>query len=396
MKSTMDPFSSTQQKESQKSKTRLFVSLSVTDTMRSSGLSRQSTREIIRVSIGSLLSLGLLFIVIYTIILAYIDKKLGLTSDVDRSNYHKKVKFIGKQMDPYNNDFVFRYEIKNRKVMWNASVLFVDEDLPVCMSDSVFRIVIISSPNNRLQRQEIRNNWCKPENFQKSTNSWQCVFLVGDSGSEDLNLMLKEEKHSHNDILIGSFTDSYRNLTLKVIHGLNWVVNHCPSLYVIKTDDDCFVNAGVIYDFLVKHNKISSGLYAGSFVSGRNNLQVIRGNGKWAVSYEDYSKSHYPSYASGIGYILSIDSAKRFLQEVHYIKPISNEDAYTGIVMSSLGVKPTSSSRFLLSPSGLTPCNFLFVMITHDVEAQKQRELMRTVYKSKRLCKHKDSLNTWS
>jgi len=40
---------------------------------------------------------------------------------------------------------------------------------------------------------------------------------------------LNVESGRYGDIVQGNFVDSYRNLTLKSLTDLDWVVDHCPA-----------------------------------------------------------------------------------------------------------------------------------------------------------------------
>ncbi|NXY85343.1 B3GT2 galactosyltransferase, partial [Alcedo cyanopectus] len=58
-----------------------------------------------------------------------------------------------------------------------------------------------------------------------------------------LRLALEEESGAHHDILQQDFLDTYNNLTLKTLMGLEWVAKHCPGAsYVLKADSDVFLN----------------------------------------------------------------------------------------------------------------------------------------------------------
>ena len=50
------------------------------------------------------------------------------------------------------------------------------------------------------------------------------------------------------------FQDTYRNLTLKTVMGLKWSAIFCPQAkFVMKTDDDIFVNLPFLHDAIAKN-----------------------------------------------------------------------------------------------------------------------------------------------
>lgn len=62
-----------------------------------------------------------------------------------------------------------------------------------------------------------------------------------------LQVSLESENDRYHDILQGSFKDTYRNMTYKHIMALKWVLYYCPEVrYVLKSDDDTFVNTPVL------------------------------------------------------------------------------------------------------------------------------------------------------
>jgi hypothetical protein len=45
------------------------------------------------------------------------------------------------------------------------------------------------------------------------------------------------------------FQDTYHNLTLKTVMGLKWTSIFCPQVkFVLKTDDDIYVNVALVHD----------------------------------------------------------------------------------------------------------------------------------------------------
>ena len=278
---------------------------------------------------------------------------------------------------------------------WSSSDFYSNELLPRCRTSVLFRVLIASSLENSERRANIRQTWCNPQSFGKPKNAWNCIFLVGQIKTKKSSSLVHQEQKKYSDLLVGNYFDSYRNLTFKVIHGFNWSANHCPSLYVVKTDDDCFVNTGAMYNFLMHHNTKTSNLYAGRIVTKPNKLEVVRTKEKWSVSYKDYPDKYYPPYASGIGYILSADVVDRLAGISDHIKPFANEDAFVGVVMSKLNVMYTSTNRFSMTSFGLTVCNFLYVFLIHSVTPQIQHELMAMALAAPKNCSHMKPITTW-
>jgi hypothetical protein len=77
---------------------------------------------------------------------------------------------------------------------------------------------------------------------------------------------LEDESNLYQDMVIGPFLDSYRNLTYKHVMALKWVHYHCPEArYVLKSDDDVFVHTPALQRLIAngtfhKENAITCGL----------------------------------------------------------------------------------------------------------------------------------------
>ena len=70
------------------------------------------------------------------------------------------------------------------------------------------------------------------------------------------NPQVVQEQRQFGDILQEDFVDSYMNLTLKSVMGLKWASRRCPSArFLMKTDDDMFVNVPKLLDYLTKAQK---------------------------------------------------------------------------------------------------------------------------------------------
>jgi hypothetical protein len=105
-----------------------------------------------------------------------------------------------------------------------------------CPADEESPLVAIvhSAPTNFRHRDAIRDTWASAD--------VRAIFMVGQAPAQ-VQRRLEEESHRHGDMVLGSFWDSYRNLTYKHAMALKWVNYHCPGArYVLKTDDDVFIH----------------------------------------------------------------------------------------------------------------------------------------------------------
>uniref|UniRef100_H3B1P1 Hexosyltransferase n=2 Tax=Latimeria chalumnae TaxID=7897 RepID=H3B1P1_LATCH len=244
-------------------------------------------------------------------------------------------------------------------------------ELPDCKMGLVLVILVTSAPWNAHQRSVIRDTWASPWGTTKYP--WQVAFLIGRASDGRVPQEVLEEKESFEDIVLGNYVDTYRNLTLKVMHGLKWAAEHCRPQYILKTDDDCFVNTDRLPQFLVEHNTIRSGLYVGSLFAPNQRHVIREPLSKWYVSEEDFRPDFYPPYASGVGYILSLDTAQAMLQVAELVRPIPVEDAYVGILAEAAGIVVKSSGRFAKHNMNWRVCNYRYLMVIHHLDAGELR-----------------------
>jgi len=173
------------------------------------------------------------------------------------------------------------------------------------------------------------------------------VFLVGQSNSSVLNSLLRQEAQVYKDIVIGDFLDTYRNLSLKTLLGLKWSLQHCQPKYILKTDEDCFVNVLSLVQWLQEYHVTNSSraLYAGNV---QKEMEVVRDKShRYYVSSMDFNKRIYPPYASGGGYVFSASLLPELLAASQKVPVIPVEDACFGLYMQQIGVKPIHNTRIL-------------------------------------------------
>lgn len=106
----------------------------------------------------------------------------------------------------------------------------------------------------------------------------------------------------------GNFHDAYRNMTYKHVMALKYAAYHCPrARYVLKTDDDVFVNMPTVMAFLsvdlsaygARHLLLCQPTY------GSKVKRSYRS--KWRVSWWEFPHSTYPTYCPGWAVLYSPD-----------------------------------------------------------------------------------------
>ena len=87
------------------------------------------------------------------------------------------------------------------------------------------------------------------------------VFLLGNTATPDhgLEQEIREEEARHGDVVREDFLDTYQNLTLKTLAGVKWAGQFCGKAeFVMKTDDDMYVNLDIMTEYLKREHTTSS------------------------------------------------------------------------------------------------------------------------------------------
>lgn len=290
---------------------------------------------------------------------------------------------------PHNIDTLF-----HPNPVWSLTDLGNDFHTQLECDNFLAVIIVASAPLNFESRKVIRSTWGHlwSDKFNRKVKT---VFSIGRTANDSLNEFITKESLSYKDVLQGDYLDSYRNLTLKVLHGMQWAVS-CKPLFILKTDDDCFVNVPVLINLLanvtVQGNAKST--YVGK--TAKYTTVVRNRSDKWFLSKEAYPLDEYVPYLSGMGYILHYNVAKQILNASTYIKLLPNEDAFIGIVAYHLGIEPVHSNRIVMYSPLFSHCNYLYILVIHGVSVEEQKECFEKCMNAERVCPTSHIIYEWS
>lgn len=200
-------------------------------------------------------------------------------------------------------------------------------------------IIVKSAVGHFALRKVLRNTWI-PKAKEKHI---PVVFALG--YNKDLQPLVLEENYQHNDIVQENFIDNYLNNTYKTIMAFNWVVQHCSHFkYVYFDDDDMFLHI----DNLLKYAKILE-LEEPKFFSGSlsdRGKPVRDPDSKWYISWEEYPFDYWPPYVGGSSMIAHMDIIQAMQKTFPYIRALSFDDVYLGIVLNKLAISPHNNTHF--------------------------------------------------
>ena len=165
-------------------------------------------------------------------------------------------------------------------------------------------VLVLSSIQNRIQRDTIRETWAQ------ATDDVKILFVI----SKDEFLIA--EKLVNDDILVVDAEEGYRLLTRKLIASFSSVCN-IDFDYLLKCDDDSFVNIPLIVNELEHMPK--KRFYWGYFDGNAN----VKKRGKFK-EIEWVLCDRYLPYALGGGYVLSKDLIIYIVKNRDYLRYVDH------------------------------------------------------------------------
>ena len=255
-----------------------------------------------------------------------------------------------------------KHPVKNDFLHVTDFPLLIDSNCRAKTNSSLDIIIFVHTrAANMERRQLIRKTWASIQ--QQDGLHMRTVFVIGrDVTTPDVQEKILADARQHGDVIQFDFVDSYRNLTLKHLGGLRWVLRHCNSdvRTIVKLDDDVWVNMTALVEFT--HTVTQEELERSVWCMVNNNAPVFRQGSKWAVSEEDFQNDTYPPYCMGAAILYSPYNARKFLQAAQTEKFFWIDDVFvSGILRQKSNVtiselKPPYGLRFqtYLQPNGTT------------------------------------------
>ena len=194
-------------------------------------------------------------------------------------------------------------------------------------------LLIFTTKTGLKRRNAIRKTWTSTSKNNTSPR-FRYVFLLGSSEAASEKL-LQQENDIYHDIALQDFKDTYKNLTLKTLMGLEWFSKFCAQArFVMKTDDDMYVNVMNILRIVNSTDLQDKVFGACALTAG-----PIRGNSKYGAKLWEYPHNSYPGFCSGTGYVMSAKMAKSILNISPHVPFFFLEDVYVSICVRKLGYK---------------------------------------------------------
>ncbi|XP_010630053.2 UDP-GlcNAc:betaGal beta-1,3-N-acetylglucosaminyltransferase 7 [Fukomys damarensis] len=247
-----------------------------------------------------------------------------------------------------------------------------------CEGDVYLLVVVKSVITQHDRREAIRQTWGHEwESAGRGRGAVRTLFLLGTASKQEerahYQQLLAYEDRLYHDILQWDFLDSFFNLTLKEIHFLKWLDIYCPSVpFIFKGDDDVFVNPTNLLEFLADR-KPWENLFVGDVL--QHARPIRRKDNKYYIPAVLYSKSSYPPYAGGGGFLMAGGLARRLRQACDTLELYPIDDVFLGMCLEVLGVQPTGHdgfktfgiSRNRASRMNREPCFYRSMLVVHKL-----------------------------
>ncbi|KAG4070258.1 hypothetical protein HA402_009821 [Bradysia odoriphaga] len=243
-------------------------------------------------------------------------------------------------------------------------------------------ILITSAPTHREARLAIRQTW----GHYATRRDIAIAFVLGATQQQSIDDSLSAENFMYGDLIRGHFIDSYNNLTLKTISSLEWVDTYCPKAsFILKTDDDMFINVPKLLMFIEKHHKDTKVIY------GRlaKKWKPIRNKkSKYYVSPHQYFPPVFPQFTTGPAYLMTSDVVHSLYGKALNQTYLKLEDVFTtGIVAQLVNVKRVHVNEFLNRRIAFNPCNIRKAISVHMVKSNEQFDLWKKLLDTNTKCK---------
>ena len=165
-----------------------------------------------------------------------------------------------------------------------------------------------------------------------------CVKVTMHIFSGDISLgglkKVVAESYTYDDLVIFDFQDSYSNLTIKTLSSFHFVVQHFRARYILKVDDDMFINVKKIQSFISNKTFGNMGSIMGD--CPKNSPVVRTENSKYFVSKDNYSPHYYPQFCYGTAYIITWKAAELLLKYNKNVTLVPLEDVSLGILSTKV------------------------------------------------------------
>ena len=231
-----------------------------------------------------------------------------------------------------------RGDLRNPHIMVNHVKL----NCTSMVSSKYDLVILISSFAKHFERrQTIRATWGNSSHW-KTRKQWKTIFVLGTVPDKETLIAIKKESKQYEDIILEDVPESFYQLSQKVMVGLQWVFVTVNFDFVLKADDDVFVNVDRMLTKL--GGRLKKYHYIGSVMAD----QPVEREGRYALTSEEHPRDRFRPYCSGGGFLLSQRAIAKMLPHFNWKKPLKIDDAYIGRLVFDAGFKVHNEGGFYM------------------------------------------------
>lgn len=269
------------------------------------------------------------------------------------------------------------------KDVYNAGHIIPNPELcPDLGKDMKLLVLITSSPDHAEPRMAIRQTW---GHFGQRKDIG-VAFVLGASKINQVNDAIKTETDVYGDIIQAKFIDVYDNLTLKTVSMFEWVDSYCSLVpFVLKTDDDMFINIPKLLAVVEKYKSARRTIYGRLAKKWK---PIRKSSSKYYVSVNLYPRSFFPDFTTGPAYLITKDAIHDLYTNALNNTFLKLEDVFmTGVVAQNIGVKRVHINEFYNKKIPYNVCNIRKSISIHMVKYHEQFILWEKLHDTRIRCK---------
>ncbi|XP_067655528.1 beta-1,3-galactosyltransferase 5-like [Haliotis asinina] len=253
--------------------------------------------------------------------------------------------------DIYNS----RYFDPGERIITPLEFPFIIDGAEVCGPNEkqLLMVAVMSLHNKTEQRQAIRRTYGRTARGhywpgKKLMGPVKMAFFFGVSNSSWENNIIEEEAKLYHDIVQVNFTESYFNLTYKVLMAIKWAKQYCAkAAFIMKADEDSFIDIPRMTDVLLSVN-MTNQIYGHFHYDDK-----VERDGKMKVSMDAYPLERYPPHVKGNIYVMPTSLATRIMLLSQFLPYVNMEDAHiTGTLAKILDVRHYDIPKDQYNPYG--------------------------------------------
>ena len=198
----------------------------------------------------------------------------------------------------WTNYFNYEFYAYDTNFIENDSEFYLNPKWKICDPDKkniLFVAFVIIAPEHFEKRNLIRRTW---GNNSLTPEDFKLFFTIGKSANSSINEKIIEEFRINHDLLqINNFTDSYFQMTSKIMKSFKWITKYCKcARYVLRINDDVIANTYSMINYFKNITYKKSQLYGRLL---RKTVPIRSRYHKHYVSVEQFPSSFYPDYPEG-------------------------------------------------------------------------------------------------